>query len=88
MPNHKSAQKRHIQSCKKRLRNRMIKSALKTQLKKTNYHIQNKSNDAKKSITLAIKTISRAKTKGIIHKKNAAKKISKLMKKANNSDKS
>ena len=83
MANHKSAIKRHRQSEKKRLKNRQVKSVLHTQIKKANFEI--KAGSAKPqdgAVRLAVKTLASAVTKGIMHKKTASRKISRLMKKA------
>ena len=77
MPNIKSAKKRVKVINAKTLRNKMIKSNLKTVLKKA---------DAEKSpeaIKLAIKKVDQACAKGIMHKNCAARKKSQLAKKLN-----
>ncbi len=77
MPNIKSAKKRVNVIAKKTLRNKMIKSNLKTTIKKA---------DAEKTpeaIRLAIKKVDQACAKGIMHKNCAARKKSQLAKKLN-----
>lgn len=76
MANHVSAAKRHIQSEKRRLRNRTAKSALNTQLKKT------RADKNDQSIRLGQQALAIAVRQGIIHKKTAARKTSRLMKAA------
>jgi len=85
MTNQKSIIKRHNQSERRRIRNRIIKSKIKTAFKKAEImiHGDNKKYD-KTLIINAIKTISKAASKKVIHKRNASRKISKLMKKSNN----
>lgn len=77
MANHVSAVKRHIQSEKRRLRNRSVKSALHTQLKKT------RSDMSPENVSEGQKALAIAARKGILHWKTAARRISRLMKAAN-----
>lgn len=82
MANHKSAIKRHRQSLKKRDQNRNIKSAVRTSVKNTKEALE--TGDAKEAQILlkkAISTITKAGVKGSIHKKNAARRVSRLAKK-------
>ncbi|MBP1546652.1 MAG: 30S ribosomal protein S20 [Oscillospiraceae bacterium] len=77
MPNIKSAKKRVKVIAAKTLRNKMIKSSLKTAIKTA---------DAEKSpeaIKAAIKKVDQACAKGIMHKNQAARKKSQLAKKLN-----
>lgn len=84
MANHKSALKRHRQSLVRRIRNRAIKSVLKKSIKDVNLAVeQNSPEDAQAALKTAIPTISRAASKGTIHKRNAARKISRLTRKVN-----
>ncbi len=84
MANHKSAIKRHRQSEKRRLQNRQAKSALHTQLKKAHAEIGAKSAKPQEgAVGLAVKALASAATKGLMHKKTASRRISRLMKKAN-----
>ncbi|MGN0691879.1 MAG: 30S ribosomal protein S20 [Oscillospiraceae bacterium] len=76
MPNIKSAKKRVKVIKAKTLKNKMIKSNLKTVLKNAN------TEDAA-AIKLAIKKVDQAAAKGILHKNNAARKKSQLAKKLN-----
>lgn len=78
MPNIKSAKKRVKVIKAKTLQNKMVKSNLKTVLKNTET-AENKA----EAIKLAIKKVDEAASKGIIHKNNAARKVSKLAKKLN-----
>ena len=68
--------KKLIQSEKKRLRNRKIKASMNTAIKKTLLPDQL---EKQKLIHNAIVIIAKAAAKGIIHKKNAAHKISRIM---------
>ncbi len=73
MPNIKSAKKRVKVIETKTLRNKMIKSDLKTALKKA------ESGDAN-DVKAAIKKVDMACSKGVMHKNKAARKKSQLMK--------
>lgn len=77
MPNIKSAKKRVKVIKAKTLRNKMIKSNLKTVLKNAN------AAEEAAAIKLAIKKVDQAAAKGILHKNNAARKKSQLAKKLN-----
>jgi small subunit ribosomal protein S20 len=78
MATHKSAEKRHRQSLKKRLSNRNVKSAVRTQIKKARAAIEQKDSNAKELVKAAEKAIAKAAAKGRFHKKNAARQISRL----------
>jgi small subunit ribosomal protein S20 len=84
MATHKSALKRSKQSKEKRLRNRNVKSNLKTTMKAVSAAIDEK--DPKKAqevLSQVTPVINKAASKGVIHKKNAARKISRLTRKVN-----
>ncbi len=83
MPNIKSAKKRVKVIETKTLRNKMIKSALKTAIKSAEFAIENNSENKEQVVALAMKKIDMAVTKGILHKNNAAHKKSSLAKKLN-----
>ncbi len=81
MATHKSALKRSKQSKEKRLKNRNVKSNLKTTIKAVTAAIEAK--DPKKAqevLSQVTPVINKAASKGVIHKKNAARKISRLTK--------
>ena len=73
MPNIKSAKKRVKVTARRTLRNKMIKSNLKTLLRKA--FAEGSDENAK---MLAISALDKAVSKGILHKNNAARKKSKL----------
>ena len=77
MPNIKSAKKRVIVTEVKTLQNKMIKTALRTAMKKYEAAVNagNKA-DAEKAYAVAVKKLDVAASKGIIHKNNAARKKS------------
>jgi small subunit ribosomal protein S20 len=84
MATHKSALKRIRQSEKRELRNRSAKRNLRTRIKRVTLEIEAKSPEkAREMLTQAIPVIDKAAAKGIIHKRNAARKISRLTRKIN-----
>jgi small subunit ribosomal protein S20 len=83
MANHKSAAKRHLQSEKTRVRNRAVKSSLHTQMKKAHAEITSKTAKVNEGeIRSAQSLIATAAAKGVMHKKTASRRISRLMSKA------
>ena len=79
MANHKSAIKRARQNIKRRLRNRMTMSVYRTELKKfITMMSENNMEDAKKLLPSLHKIIDKTRSKGVIHKNNAARKKSRL----------
>jgi small subunit ribosomal protein S20 len=84
MANIKSAQKRIKVTEAKTLRNRMIKSALKTVIKKFEATITIKSaEEAKVAYINATRALDMAASKGVIHKNMASRKKSRLAAKLN-----
>jgi small subunit ribosomal protein S20 len=82
MANHASALKRVKQTRKRRLRNRSYKSAITTTVKKIFTAIEEKNADGvKASYKQAIARLDSAVNKGVLHRKTASRKISRLTKK-------
>lgn len=78
----RSAIKRARQSEIKRVRNAHIKSTMKTHIKKAITEMEKKNKEELDvAFTKAISYISKASSKGVIHKNNASRKISRLSKK-------
>lgn len=82
MPNIKSAKKRVKVTETKNLRNKALRSNLKTTIKKADAAIANQEN-TDEAVRLAIKKIDQAVAKGILHKNTAARKKSAIARKAN-----
>ncbi|MBR2570861.1 MAG: 30S ribosomal protein S20 [Clostridia bacterium] len=82
MPNIKSAIKRVKVNKKKNLRNRMIKSAMRTSLKKYENAIEAGTADAA-SLSVAMGAIDKAASKGVIHKNAANRKKARMAKRLN-----
>jgi small subunit ribosomal protein S20 len=81
---HKSAEKRDRQSKKRRERNIADKSAIKTTIKSVLSAVETKDKEASaKALKAAIPALDKAAVKGVIHRKNASRKISRLTKKIN-----
>jgi small subunit ribosomal protein S20 len=77
--NHPSAIKRHKQSEKARLRNVAVKSNLKTAVKKVKDAVaEGKAVEAKAGLKAAVAFLDNAVSKGVLHRNNASRKISRL----------
>ncbi len=86
MANTRFAIKKHKQSEKRRVRNKAVKSAVKTLIKKAKSFITaGEKEKAIETVKLAYSKIDKAAEKGILHKNNAARKKSRLMKVFNSS---
>ena len=84
MATHKSAIKRDKQNKTRRIRNKNIKSFMKTKVKALLTAVEEKDPaKAKASLQEAISIISKSASKGVIHKKTASRKISRLTKRVN-----
>ncbi len=82
MAHHKDAWKRLRQSEKRRLRNRHYKSRIKTFTKKALALVDEGDYEKRlKAFRIAEKEIMHAKSKGIIHRNTAYRKVSRLAKK-------
>ncbi len=79
MPNNAAAEKRMRQEQKRRLHNRSIKSQVKTQVTKARQAIASGA-DAEAAVRAAVSELDRAAKKGVIHRNNAARRKSRLMK--------
>ncbi len=81
MANIKSQIKRNKQNEKRRQRNRVYVGRARTFVKKANHAIDEKdSENAVEATKLAISALDQAASKGTIHKNNAARRKSRLMK--------
>jgi small subunit ribosomal protein S20 len=78
--NIKSQKKRNITNAKRAERNKAAKSELKTRVKSATSAIGSANED--EAVRLAVKRLDMAAAKGIIHKNQAARRKSRLMKKA------
>jgi small subunit ribosomal protein S20 len=84
LANSKSARKRILVSERRRLRNRPYRSAARTYVKKAELAIASGDKAAaQEAVLTATSTLDRVYAKGVIHKNNAARRKSRLMKKFN-----
>ncbi len=80
MATHKSAKKRAKQSQVRRLRNKSVKTTLKNLEKKLKDAKETNSDNKNEIMRQTQSAIHKAAQKGIIHKKTASRKISRLFK--------
>ena len=81
MANIKSAIKRNKQNEKRRQRNRIFRGRARTYVKNAREEIINENLEEARATTLqAISALDKAAEKGILHKNNAARRKSRLMK--------
>ncbi len=79
MANIKSAKKRILTSEKKAAANKAVKSQVKTAVKKVRSAVEAGDKEAAKAALInASSVIDKAETKGVIHKNNASRKVSRL----------
>ena len=84
MVNIKSAKKRILVTATKTERNKSIKSSVKTATKKVESAVKAQDKEAATAaLVAATSTISKAASKGVYHKNNASRKISRLSKMVN-----
>lgn len=86
MPNNAAAEKRMRQEEKRRAHNRSVKSIVKTQITKARQAINSTTVPAdasEEAVRAAVSELDRAAKKGVIHKNNAARRKSRLMKQLN-----
>jgi small subunit ribosomal protein S20 len=81
--NHKSAIKRARQNQERRLRNRMVKTRVKNVTKAVRAAVAENPAEAAAQFQAAQSTIAKAAKKGVIHKRAAARKISRLARQVN-----
>ncbi|MDD3279616.1 MAG: 30S ribosomal protein S20 [Lachnospiraceae bacterium] len=84
MANIKSAKKRVLVTKTKTERNKSIKSAVKTSIKKVDAAVvAGDKTAADQALLDAVSTIDKAASKGVYHKNNASRKVSRLSKAVN-----
>ena len=82
MPNIKSQIKRLRKSEEQRLRNKSVKSRIKTNISRLKRSLEDKNKEeAQKHLLTAVRSLDKAASKGVIHRNQASNKKSKLMKK-------
>jgi small subunit ribosomal protein S20 len=81
---HPSAEKRDRQNKKHKIRNMAVKSKTKTEIKKVLAAVEELDRESsEKALKSAITVIKKAASKGVYHKNNASRKVSRLTKKVN-----
>ena len=83
MANTKSAIKRIRTSEKRRVRNRSVRSRVRSVLKTARTAATTPGEDARAAVLLAIRTLDKAVTKGVVHRNTAARKKSALARRLN-----
>jgi small subunit ribosomal protein S20 len=83
LANHASAEKRQRQNEKLRIRNKGVRSEMRTQVKKVLQSVEGKDPQASADLNEATRLINRAASKGILKKRTASRKISRLSKSVN-----
>jgi small subunit ribosomal protein S20 len=81
--NTKSAIKRIRTSEKRRVRNRSVRSRVRSTLKTARTAATTPGEDARVAVLLAIRTLDKAVTKGVVHRNTAARKKSALARSLN-----
>lgn len=80
MANTKSALKHIKTSERRRLRNRAVKSAARTFVRRARTAIASGADETQASVAAAIQALDKAAQKGVIHRNNAARRKSRLVK--------
>ncbi len=81
MANHKSAEKRARQNEDRRMRNKAVKTRVKSVVREVREAVSEKSPETMpSSLKAAQSAIDKAVKKGVLHKRTAARKISRLVK--------
>ncbi len=82
MPNIKSQKDRVRLTAKQTARNKAQKSALRTCVKKANASIEANAESKSASVKAAVVALEKAGGKGLLHRKTASRKVSRMMKRA------
>ena len=83
MANIKSQKKRNLQNARRHEKNKAVRSELKTRIKNADRAAVDGAEDTGDRVRRAVKALDMAAAKGVIHKNQAAKRKSKLMKRVN-----
>ncbi len=82
MPGYDSAAKRHRQSLNRRMRNRMLKTRVRTEARRFQELVDSKARDEAASRFKEVESLlDRAVSKGVLHRNTAARKKQRLYKK-------
>jgi len=80
LANHKSALKRAGQNEIRRMRNRAVKTRVKTVVKEVRQAVADNSDGIEAQLKDAQATIDKAAKKGVLHKRTASRKVARLVK--------
>jgi small subunit ribosomal protein S20 len=80
--NLKSQKKRNLQNERRRERNKGVRSELKTRVKLATAAVEAGADDADELVQAAQKRLGKAGAKGIVHKNQAARRTSRMMRRA------
>jgi len=83
MANIKSAEKRNRQLGKRTARNRVVRGASRTAIKRARTALAAEAPESREEVLNALSALDRAASKGVIHQNNAARRKSRLMKALN-----
>ena len=83
MANHKSALKRAGQNERRRLRNKAVQTRVKNVVKDVRLAVAQDGGDAVELLNAAKSAIDKAAKKGVLHKKTASRKVSRLNRQVN-----
>jgi len=79
LANTKSAQKRNRQSLKRRIRNQSVRTEVKSAVKKARLALASKDPaQIREAIAAATRTLDKAASKGVLHARNASRRIARL----------
>jgi small subunit ribosomal protein S20 len=81
--NHKSALKRAGQNERRRLRNKAVQTRVKNVVKNVRLAVAQDAENAGEQLNRAKSAIDKAAKKGVLHKKTASRKVSRLAKQIN-----
>jgi small subunit ribosomal protein S20 len=81
LANTASAIKRVRSNARKRIRNREVRATTRTKVTAARSAIAHKKDDPRAAVLTAVSALDKAAQKGVIHKKNAARRKGRLMKK-------
>jgi small subunit ribosomal protein S20 len=83
LANTRSAEKRNRQALKRRARNVQVRTGVKSAVKKAREAIaKGDAAAARPAVDAAVRTLSRASSKGVIHRNTASRRISRMAKAA------
>jgi len=80
MPHTRSAKKQHRKNVKRRLHNRAVKHAIKTQIKKVSASQSWPAEKLLEEFKIAVKELDKAAARGVVHANLAARKKSQMAK--------